>query len=343
MLPSAGSPAVLTDQHWLGVEVRHLAALEAIEAERSFRGAAERLGYVQSAVSQQLSALERLVGARLVERTRGQSHVELTEAGLVLLAHGQRILATLRAARADLEALASDGRSMVRLGAFQSVAAYVVPRVLAQLAAAAPEVWVETHEASTDEELFGAVAAGELDCAFAELPLRAGPFESVAPMTDPCVLVVHEESPLARRPRCPTLDEIARMPLAYPSWRMGDLIRDQFRAVGLEPTRTFALRTNTAVQALARAGVAAAIMPLLAVDRHLAGTSIIDLSPVLPSRTLVLYWHRDRIHGAALAEVIGATRATCRETARSADVVALSPSPTVGGRSARRSRAGAVA
>src|ERR687893_2153893 len=92
---------------WLGVELRHFLALEAVAREGSFGRAATALGYTQSAVSQQIAALERIVGERLLERPGGPRPVSLTEAGSLLLRHADAIVARLRAARSDLEALAA--------------------------------------------------------------------------------------------------------------------------------------------------------------------------------------------------------------------------------------------
>ena len=89
---------VATD-HITGIEVRHLAALEAVAEEGSFRRAATRLGYVQSAISEQIAALERIVGQRLVERSRGPGPVALTEAGEVLLGHAKAIVARIKRAK----------------------------------------------------------------------------------------------------------------------------------------------------------------------------------------------------------------------------------------------------
>jgi DNA-binding transcriptional LysR family regulator len=301
------------EQYWLGVELRHLAALEAIDAERSFRGAADRLGYVQSAVSQQLATLERLVGTRLVERARGHAGVELTEAGTILLGHAERILAALSAARADLESLTSTAGRRLRVGTFESVATRVMPHVLANLATSHPELHVEATEASTDRGLFDAVAQGELDCAFAELPLEHGPFRAVELMVDPSVLVVATTSALARSEQSPTLEGIAELPLASPNWPMMDLIGEHFANVGLEPNQRFALESNAAVQAMVATGLAAAIMPQLAVDPAVAETTAIDVSAILPSRNLVLYWHRDRMSGPTLDAFVAATHTVCRQ------------------------------
>jgi molybdate transport repressor ModE-like protein len=86
---------------WLGVELRHLAALSAIAGEGSVRGAADELGYAQSSVSEQLATLEHVVGARLVERSPGTRPLSLTPAGELLVRHADDILARLAVARAE--------------------------------------------------------------------------------------------------------------------------------------------------------------------------------------------------------------------------------------------------
>src|SRR5690242_21839381 len=90
---------------FLSLELRHLAALEAVARTRSFGRAARELGYTQSAVSQQIAQLERIVGQRLFDRPGGPRRVEPTEAGLLLLGHAEAIVARLDAARADMAAL----------------------------------------------------------------------------------------------------------------------------------------------------------------------------------------------------------------------------------------------
>src|SRR5262249_58954221 len=85
--------------------------------------AAERLGYTQSAVSQQIATLERIVGERLVERPGGPRPISLTEAGRLLLHHAQSIVARLQAAQADLAALRAGEAGAPLSGALHSAGA----------------------------------------------------------------------------------------------------------------------------------------------------------------------------------------------------------------------------
>lgn len=87
---------------WRGVELRHLLAFQAVAAERSFCRAAAVLGYTQSAVSQQIAVLERLIGMRLLLRGRGRGGVRLTAPGEVLLMRTAELLALALQARAEL-------------------------------------------------------------------------------------------------------------------------------------------------------------------------------------------------------------------------------------------------
>src|SRR5262249_32631528 len=150
---------------FLGLDLRHLVALETVARERSFARAAKQLGYTQSAVSQQIAALERATGVRLLERPRGRRVVEPTEAGLLLLRHADRIAASRHAAEADLAALAA-GTGSLTVGSFQSVGMSILPALLSRYRAAWPDVEVTLVESVSATELLRGVEVGELDLSF---------------------------------------------------------------------------------------------------------------------------------------------------------------------------------
>src|SRR5690349_3499158 len=130
---------------WLGVELRHLAALEAVARTRSFGAAARELGYTQSAVSQQIAQLERIVGQKLFDRPGGPRRVEPTEAGLQLLGHADAIVAQLDAARADMAALAEGAAGTLRVGIYQSVGARLLPALVRRLGGHGPPAGVRVQ------------------------------------------------------------------------------------------------------------------------------------------------------------------------------------------------------
>src|SRR5438067_6314640 len=163
---------------WLGVELRHFLALEAVARERSFAKAAVALGYTQSAVSQQIATLERLVGQKLVERPGGPRPVSLTEAGRLLLTHAAAIAARVAAAQADLAALGEGEAGTLRVGVFQSVGQRILPELMRRFARSWPKIEVTLTESADDYELLSFVERGELDLTFADLPLIDGPFGS---------------------------------------------------------------------------------------------------------------------------------------------------------------------
>src|SRR6478672_12201374 len=115
---------------WLGLELRHLIALKAIAEHGTFGRAAKELGYTQSAISQQIATLERIVGQRLIDRPGGPRPVSLTEAGELLLRHADAIVARLQAAQADLHALRSGEAGRLRVGTFQSAGARLLPEII---------------------------------------------------------------------------------------------------------------------------------------------------------------------------------------------------------------------
>ncbi|MEV4071796.1 LysR family transcriptional regulator [Nonomuraea fuscirosea] len=131
-------------------------------AERgTLTAAASALGYTQSAVSRQISSLERAAGASLLERRH--DGVRLTPAGRVVLRHAAVVVDQVDAGARELAGLPDDPGT-VRLGWFASAGAVLVPRALAALRESHPGITVTTREGGTPA-LVRALRAGALDLA----------------------------------------------------------------------------------------------------------------------------------------------------------------------------------
>jgi DNA-binding transcriptional LysR family regulator len=302
---------------WLGLDLRHLVALKTIADERSFGKAAERLGYTQSAISQQIATLERIVGLRLLERPGGPKPISLTEAGRILLRHADVIQARILAAKADMKALEAGDAGRLRVGTFQSVGTRVLPTLLRRFSEAHPQVEVLLRESLDEHELLEMVERGELDLTFWALPVPAGgPYESVELLRDPYVLVVPAGSPFAHASRTPTLKEIALQPLiGFNHCSAMDDIESRLASTGRTPNVVFRSDNNGTVQGLVGAGVGISIAPLLTVDEDDPSVAVIELQGRIPPRVIGLVWHRDRHQSPAAEAFIESASSVCLELA----------------------------
>jgi DNA-binding transcriptional LysR family regulator len=304
-----------TDQ-WLDIDLHQLAAFQAIASEGSFHGAAAALGYTQSAISQQVAALERIVGETLIHRPGGPRAVSLTEPGQLMLRHVETILARLHAAQADLSTLSAGVTGAVRVGTYQSVGRTIVPRLMREFANSWPNVEIRLTESTNDTELLPAIEHGELDLTFAILPLPDGPFEAIDILEDPYVLIVPRDSPYARNGKLADLTVFRDSPLiGFRQCRSVAQIEDSLRERGIQPRIVFRSDDNGTVQGMVAAGVGNALVPRLTIESSHENIAIVDLAGLVPPRRVALVWHRDRYQSIAARAFVAAAKRIAGEFA----------------------------
>src|SRR6476661_11171728 len=194
------------------LDVRRLRVLKEVAAKGSFSAAAESLAYTQSAVSQQIAALEREAGLQLVERSaRG---VHLTDAGRVLVGHADVILRRLADAEAELEAMTGLRGGRLRLVAFASAGASLMPEAVARFRERHPAVEVTLAPAEPDEAI-EALRGGDADIGLNIETSWAKPGDDGILRThlldDPMYLVLPADHPQAKK-RSLRLAELADDP-----------------------------------------------------------------------------------------------------------------------------------
>jgi DNA-binding transcriptional LysR family regulator len=266
------------------LEPRRLLTFREVANRRSFSRAAEALALTQPAVSQQVAALERQLGVRLLDR--GPGGPAPTEAGALLLAHADAIAERLTQADAQLAELVGAERATLRVGAFPSALGSIVPAAIAQLREQRPELQVEVIEGSAQDN-GAAVAAGELHVAvcFQDLaaPRHAPDGTERHELGEESMLaLLPADHPLADRPRI-ELSALADETWTAPS--RDHLIYRACVAAGFEPHIAYVCRDPLAIGELVGGGLAVTLTPELLAGR-LAGVATVPLETGVPRRAL---------------------------------------------------------
>lgn len=289
-------------------------ALRAVADAGTISKAADVLGYTQSAVSQQIAALERVVGAPVFDRPGGPRPLTLTEAGDVLLSHARNVLAQLGLAEADVRAVVGGERGTLRVGTVQSVGTRVLPDVLRRFHLERPGVNIVLRESHDDADLLALVAAGELDVTFCETSKLDALWTSSEVLVDPFVLLVPASSPEAALESI-SMTEVVDLPLI--GYRSGgcSLLQQATFPEGVEPRYVFRSDDNTTIQGCVGAGLGYALVPQLTVDPGDPAVRIVRLHPAPPPRVIALAWSTERRQPAALEAFVACVRGTCDDLA----------------------------
>jgi DNA-binding transcriptional LysR family regulator len=141
-------------------------------------------------------------------------------------------------------------------------------------------------------------------------------------MSDPYLLVVSRDHPLARRKTSPRLEALGKVDLVgYRVCRAHAEVERFLRSRGIETRTVFRAEDNTLLQGLAAQGMGAAIMPLLAIDHTRRDTVALDLAGQIPRRRIGLVWHRDRYRTPAARDFIEIAREAANDSAERRDGV----------------------
>ena len=256
----------------LMLDVRRVQALREIAAVGSFSRAARTLGYTQSAVSQQIAALERETGLHLLNR--GTRPVTLTDAGGALLRAAGPIFGHMAQAERLVEELAGARARRLRLAAFPSACSTILPEAIATERGRNPDTEMGLVEAEPSDA-GRLLKAGEVDLAVAytypALDERPDPaLEASALFDEPLLLVLPSGHPLLAHGSL-SLPDLANEPWIVPlsdgpsaSYRL--LFLAACRDAAFEPRIAFEIEDTRAAEALVAEGQGAALIPALALE-----------------------------------------------------------------------------
>jgi DNA-binding transcriptional LysR family regulator len=259
------------------VQIQSLEVFHAVARHGSITVAARALRYTQSAVSRQIAALEAETGARLFDRLpRG---VALTEEGRCLLGHADAVLDRLATAQRDLAALRGLGAGRLRVGAFPTAVAALVPRALSAFRAEYPEVTLSLVEGRTPQ-LLERLADGDADVAVVsappDQPLDGSRFALRHLLDERLLVAVPRTHRLARR-RTVRLTELTGESFVVGSATAEETLLRATLPSGFQPRIDIVAAEWTGKLGCVAAGLGVALVPALAIRATPADLALLRL------------------------------------------------------------------
>jgi molybdate transport repressor ModE-like protein len=300
------------------LNVNRMRVLREVAARGSIAAAAEALYLSPSAVSQQMSTLEREAGVELLERAgRG---VRLTPAGERLVAYAERVLAVLEEAQADVDAVAHGVAGRVHTSAFPTAARALLVPALARIKAAYPRLQLKMVDLEPEESI-PLLRIGELDILltyeFEMLPPREEPgLERVPLLSEPMAIALPASHPLAAGP-------VRVADLRDEQWIVGrdgsPFLEVQVRVAneaGYEPHVDLHSNDYQVILAAVEAGLGVALVPPMARFADYPGVTFRQPADMEIRRHVVALIRRGSRTSPAVAAVIDAIRAMAGERAQ---------------------------
>ncbi len=309
------------------LNLERLRVLQAVARHGSVTAAAAELHVTTSAVSQQLTKLERESGAALVERSgRG---IRLTDVALLLASHAGTILSMAELAQADVDARAGAVAGRLTLACLPTATRGLAGPALARLAAAHPELCVDLTEADTSESIPWLVQGTKdlviaHDWANAPLATPAGLSKTLL-LEDRADIAVPSGHPLAAKAAgaggAIQLDQLAGEPwiCGTPGTSCRDWLTLTLRAANVEPHFAHTANEYATQLSLVAAGLGIAIVPRLGQGPVPAGVRLVAVEPAL-RRNIYALWRSTAARRPALGATVAAMRAAAAAAAAAAAV-----------------------
>jgi DNA-binding transcriptional LysR family regulator len=271
----------------INFDLQQLQAFVAVAERGSFRAAAEQIHLSAPALSRRIDKLETILGARLFNRTTRA--VELTSMGRVFLERARAALDDLEFAILGISDIAASSSGRVTVACVPSAAIHFLPSVLGSFTEHYPLIRVRVIDEAADQVL-ASVVSGESDFGISFLGQQVPGLDIEPIHTDPFVLAMRREHPLAQRASL-AWSELGEERLLTAARSSGNrqLLDDAMARAGVNPVYRFEVNHMATLLGMVEAGLGVAAVPRLALS---------ESHPALVGVAL---------HGPAVSRVLGLT------------------------------------